>query len=63
MARDWFAFTSERLNMFLKNREKFINLHDADAFQVKKHFYSKIVGFFATSAISGIRLIAKKNKI
>ena len=63
MALDWFAFTSERLNMFLKNKEKFINLHGADAFQVKKHFYSKIVEFFATSAISGIRLVAKRNKI
>lgn len=63
MASDWFAFTSERLKIFLTNKEKFTTLHGSDAFQAKKHFYSKIVGFFATSAISGIRLVAKKNKV
>ena len=63
MASDWFAFTSERLNIFLTNKEKFTILHGSDAFQAKKHFYSKIVGFFASSEISGIRLVAKKNKV
>ena len=61
MASDWLEFTSKRLNMFLKNKEKFIGLHGNDAFQSKKHFYSKIVEFFSDSFISGIRLIAKKN--
>ena len=60
MASDWLEFTSKRLNIFLKNREKFINLHGNDAFQGKKHFYSKIVEFFSDSFISGMRLVAKK---
>ena len=60
MASDWLEFTSKRLNIFLKNREKFIDLHGNDAFQGKKHFYSKIVEFFSDSFISGIRLVAKK---
>ena len=60
MASDWLEFTSKRLNIFLKNREKFINLHGDDAFQGKKHFYSKIVEFFSDSFISGMRLVAKK---
>jgi sarcosine/dimethylglycine N-methyltransferase len=60
MASDWLEFTSKRLNIFLKNREKFIDLHGNDAFQGKKHFYSKIVEFFSDSFISGMRLVAKK---
>ena len=60
MASDWLEFTSKRLNIFLKNRGKFIDLHGNDAFQGKKHFYSKIVEFFSDSFISGMRLVAKK---
>ncbi|MDE0781699.1 MAG: class I SAM-dependent methyltransferase [Planktomarina sp.] len=60
MTSDWFTFTSERLNLFLKTHKKFTKLHGEKAFQDKRHFYSKMVEFFSDSSISGIRVIAKK---
>lgn len=60
MTSDWLTFTSQRLNLFLRTREKFTKLHGEEAFKDKKHFYSKMVEFFSDSSISGIRIIAKK---
>ena len=60
MTSDWLTFTSQRLNLFLRTREKFTKLHGEETFQDKKHFYSKMVEFFSDSSISGIRIVAKK---
>ena len=60
MTSDWAAFTVDRLQTFLQNRAGFIEVHGAALFEEKKHFYTKIVDYFSTSSIAGLRVAARK---
>ena len=60
MTANWRAFTTERLETFIGNRDAFLRVHDEALFEDKKHFYSKIVEYFTANAIGGIQIAAKK---
>lgn len=60
MTADWRAFTAMRLEMFIANRDAFINTHNEALYRDRKHFYSKIVEYFTADAIGGMRLAARR---
>ena len=60
MTQDWRAFTTERLAAFDANRAGFITRHSEALFEARRHFYAKIVEYFTTDAIGGMRLVARK---
>ena len=60
MTADWHSFTSTRLQLFDQNREAYVAIHGEALFADKRHFYAKIVEYFTSSAIGGIRVAARR---
>ncbi|MGB1161545.1 MAG: SAM-dependent methyltransferase [Alphaproteobacteria bacterium] len=60
MTADWHRFTSTRLELFDQNRAAYVAIHGEALFADKRHFYAKIVEYFTSSAIGGIRVAARR---
>lgn len=57
---DWKRFTRERLNSFVKDEEKLIDIHGNEIYSRLLYFYRSIVKLFEGNHVGGVRIIAIK---
>ena len=56
----WKNFVKERMEKFIQNRNRHINIHDIKIVEELEDFYKKIYCLFSGGNLGGLRIIAKK---
>ena len=60
MSEDWAAFTHDRLNSYLDQRERHLRVHGEEVFDTMCAFYDTMVRLFSSGKLGGIRVVARK---